>query len=391
MNRMTLWSRITAGFCLLALGACDLPVTGGAGGPSVAPGETVRIAMLVPLGSGDTEREALSQSLVNAARLAERDLQGVELDLTVYPTGAADSSAAEIARTALDEGADVILGPLFSTATAQVAPVAAAADRTVLTLSNNPDVAGGNVYVLGNTFENTARRVVGYTASQGQRSLSVVHPQGAEGALAATAVRAAATANGVQVVHTGAYPLSVQGITQSVPTIAQNLRGAGADTVILTDGPTGGLTFVAETLRGLGVRTGAVQFAGLQRWDVSAQAMAQPGLDGGWFAGPDRVLAAQFTNRYTANYGTAPHPLAGLAYDGVAAIGALAAEASAAGQRDAFSAARLTQASGFAGVMGIFRFRNDGLNDRALAVFEVRDGVAVQIDPAPRSFGIGGT
>ncbi|MEM9793611.1 MAG: ABC transporter substrate-binding protein, partial [Pseudomonadota bacterium] len=229
------------------------------------------------------------------------------------------------------------------------------------------------------------------TASQGQRSLSVVHPQGAEGALAATAVRAAATANGVQVVHTGAYPLSVQGITQSVPTIAQNLRGAGADTVILTDGPTGGLTFVAETLRGLGVRTGAVQFAGLQRWDVSAQAMAQPGLDGGWFAGPDRVLAAQFTNRYTANYGTAPHPLAGLAYDGVAAIGALAAEASAAGQRDAFSAARLTQASGFAGVMGIFRFRNDGLNDRALAVFEVRDGVAVQIDPAPRSFGIGGT
>ncbi|MEO1312982.1 MAG: penicillin-binding protein activator, partial [Pseudomonadota bacterium] len=374
MTHTPLPRRLALIFGLMALAACDLPGRGASGGPGVAPGAPVKIAMMVPLGSGDAEREALAQSMVNAARLAERDLQGVDLELTVYPTGAEGTSAAEVARTALTEGADIILGPLFSTSTAEVAPIAAASGRTVLSLSNNPDVAGGNVYLLGNTFDNTARRVVGYAAGQGKIALSVVHPEGAEGELATRAVRTAATATGTQVVQTGAYPLSVQGITEAVPAIAQGIRGAGADTVILTDGPTGGLTFVAETLRGLGVRAGAVQFAGLQRWDASAQAMAQPGLEGGWFAGPDRALAAQFSNRYSVNYGAAPHPLAGLAYDGVAAIGALVAEASADGQRDPFSAARLTQPSGFAGVMGIFRFRADGQNQRALAVYQVTDG-----------------
>lgn len=378
--------RLFMALWLSTLAACDLP----APGATVASDGPVQIAMLVPLGSGDQGREALSQSLVNAARMAQSDLQGVDLVLKVYPTGAEGTDSVAVTQTALDEGADVILGPLFSPTTAQIAPVAAAAGRQVLSLSNNPSVAGDNVFILGNTFDNTARRIVGFSAARGQTQLGLVHPQGIEGQQAATAVQAAAEAFGAQVVFAGAYPLSVQGIVDTAPDIARGLRGAGVTSVVLTDGPTGGLTFMTETLRGSGVRAGAVQFAGLQRWDVSAQAMAQPSLEGGWFTGPDPALAAQFSNRYQVAYGTAPHPLAGLSYDGVAAIGALVAEARAEGSADPFSAARLTQPSGFAGVMGIFRLRADGLNDRALAVFEVRDGAAVQIDAAPRSFAAGG-
>lgn len=388
MIRPLMTRRFVAVLGLLALAACDLPTPEAGGG--VDASKTVQIAMMVPMGSGDSEREALAQSLVNGAQMAQGDLRGVSLDLKIYPTGAEGTDVAGVAQRAVDEGADVILGPLFSTSTAQVAAVAAASGRQVLSLSNNPAVAGGNVFLLGNTFDNTARRVVGFTAARGNTSIAVVHPQGLEGDLAVRAVQAAAAPVGAQVVFTGGYPLSVQGITAELPGIARGLRGAGANAVVLTDAPTGGLVFVAETLRGTGVRSDAVQFAGLQRWDVSAQAMAQPGLAGGWFAGPDPVLAQQFTNRYQAIHGMAPNPLAGLAYDGVAAIGALVAEAAAEGRSDAFTTTRLTQAAGFAGVMGVFRLRADGLNDRALAVFEVQDGAAVQVDPAPRSFAAGG-
>ena len=51
-----------------------------------------------------------------------------------------------------------------------------------------------------------------------------------------------------------------------------------------------------------------------------------------------------------------------------------------------FSAASLTDPSGFAGVDGIFRFRPDGQVERGLAVLEVeRNGVKV-VSPAPETF-----
>ena len=93
----------------------------------------------------------------------------------------------------------------------------------------------------------------------------------------------------------------------------------------------------------------------MQRWDVSAEALAVPSLQGGVFAAPDPALVNAFAGRYQAAYGEYPHELAGLAYDGIAAVGALIAEARGQGGSP-FSTARLTQPAGFAGVNGPFRF-----------------------------------
>ncbi len=106
------------------------------------------------------------------------------------------------------------------------------------------------------------------------------------------------------------------------------------------------------------------------------------GLQEGWFALPDPALTAQFDARYTAAYGDAPHPIAALAYDGIAAIGALIGT----GAPDALSAASLTQGSGFVGVNGVFRLMPDGTNQRGLAVATIRNNAVVILDPAPRSF-----
>jgi hypothetical protein len=94
-------------------------------------------------------------------------------------------------------------------------------------------------------------------------------------------------------------------------------------------------------------------------------------------------MTGVFEGRYAAAYGEAPHPLAGLAYDGIAAIGALVAR----GDANALSRANLTQGQGFQGTAGIFRLLPDGTNERGLAVAEVRNNQVVVLDPAPRSFG----
>ncbi len=374
----------------LIIAACDTPPPAeNDNPPSLDLSQPVRVALLTPTGSNDTQREAIGRAIANAAEMAHSDLAGIEIVLSIYPTAGDPAQAAEAARQALDEGAAIIVGPLFGLATTAVAPVAASGDVPVLSLSNNPEIAGGNVYILGTTYSSVAERLVGFTAARGLSRLGVVHPEGVEGEQARRAVAQAADARNAELVATGAYPLSIEGITKTAMGIADSMRSAGADAVIFTDGPTGGLNYATETLRGLGVRD--AQFVGLQRWDVSPQAMAQPGLQGGWFAASDPGLQAQFEQRYLSQYGTQPHPLAGLAYDGVAAVGALIAEAKAEGANDPFSTARLTQPQGFAGVNGIFRFRADGTSDRALAIFEVRDGAAQVLDPARRSFGASGS
>jgi hypothetical protein len=152
--------------------------------------------------------------------------------------------------------------------------------------------------------------------------------------------------------------------------------------VFLTSGTSGALPFLAQLLPENGLTPDAYQFIGLQRWDIPASALSVPGLRGGWFALPDPGLTASFQGRYSGAYGAVPHPIAGLAYDGIAAIGALARS----GQSDALSGRALTQAQGFAGVNGIFRLRTDGTNHRALAVGQIQNGRVVIVDPAPRAF-----
>jgi hypothetical protein len=71
-----------------------------------------------------------------------------------------------------------------------------------------------------------------------------------------------------------------------------------------------------------------------------------------------------------------------LAYDGIAAVGAL----SRSSLRGPLPRDSLTQSAGFVGVNGIFRLLEDGKNERGLAVAQIKDGQAVIIDSAPRSF-----
>ena len=181
----------------------------------------------------------------------------------------------------------------------------------------------------------------------------------------------------------GNYEFSQNGVVAALPGIAASAKASGADAIFFTADTAGALPLVTQLLRENGIGADTTRFMGLTRWDVPTASLGLPGLQGGWFAMPDPGLYQQYQARYTAAFGSAPHPISGLAYDGIAAIGALVKQ----GKADALTGAALTQGSGFVGVNGIFRFRSEGTNDRGLAVAEVRGGQVVVIDPAPRNFG----
>jgi hypothetical protein len=377
---------VAALLAMVVLAACAAPRGGVSNdGIAVDASQPVKVALLLPYGTGDPGREQIARSLENAARLAQADLQNATLDLTVYPTAGTTQGGAAAAAQAVSEGAKIIIGPLFSTETAGAQGSAASGGLTVLSFSNNASVAGGNVYILGTTFENTADRLVSYGRSRGLGNYAVVYPSGLEGETARDAVSQAVGRRGATLVSSQPYSLSVSGIQAAAGPMASALIGSGANAIILTDGPTGGLAFISEALRGNGVSPDLALFLGMQRWDVSAEALAVPSLQGGAFAAPDPALLGAFTGRYQAAYGETPHEVAGLAYDGVAAVGALVAEARSQGGSP-FSSGRITQPGGFAGVNGPFRFLPSGRVQRNLAIIEVRNGQAVVTERAARSF-----
>tara|TARA_R110000765_G_scaffold10984_15_gene35053 strand:+ start:123586 stop:124767 length:1182 start_codon:yes stop_codon:yes gene_type:complete len=368
----------------LALAACDAGMTGGVsrGGPSVDTSKPVPVALLVPRG-GSASDDLLANSLENAARLAMRDLSGVAIDLRVYATAGNAATAASVATQAVNDGAKIIIGPVYAEAANAAGVAAAGAGVNVLAFSNNTTIAGGNVFVLGPTFQTTADRLVSYAASQGKSRIVVVSAQDVAGQLGRTSIQNAISRSGATLAGSVDYPLSQQGVIDAVPRIKSTVDSSGADAVFMTSSTASALPLLAQLLPEAGIQPTVTQYIGLTRWDIPSPTLSLPGLQGGWFALPDPARSAAFSAKYQAAYGSAPHPIASLGFDGIAAVGALVAK----GNSNALTGAALTQGAGFQGASGIFRLRSDGTNDRGLAIATIRNNQVVVIDAAPQSFG----
>src|SRR6056297_3723177 len=370
--------RIAIVLAALWLSACQPVATPGGGGQPINPSQPVAVALLLPHGSAVPQEQRLARDLENAARMAASDMNGVQIDLRVYGTAGQAAQARTAALNAVADGARIIIGPLHAESANAVAVAVAGSNVNVLTFSNNPTIAGGNLFVLGQTFDNTADRLVSFATRQGKTRIMSVYSDNLAGQLGRQAIDKAIAQHGATQAGSVGYEFSQQGVVSAVPQIRMAASQNGADAIFLTANTAGALPLFSQMLPEAGLSPDTVQYMGLSRWDTPPQTLELPGVQGGWFALPDPQRSAQFRQRFEAAYGERPHDLAGLSYDGIAAVGALAQTR----QREA-----LTQSAGFQGVNGVFRFRPDGTNERGLAVATIRQNQVVVIDPAPRSFG----
>lgn len=362
------------------LTACQ--IGGGPVGLGTGPrvGQTVEVAMLLPV-SGSGGDALLARSLESAARLAAAEVAGsATIEITVYDTAGNAATAATRAQEAVSAGADVIVGPLRSDAAAAVGVAVANSNIAVLSFSNNTEIAGGNVLVLGHTFANTAARIVSYSARQGRGNIVMVHANNLAGEVARDAVRSAAARSGATITATVPYEFSQNGVVNAVPQVVSAVRSGGGNAVLLSSDSAGALPLFAQLLPENGLNTSSVQMMGLTRWDIPPATLQFTGLQGGWFALPDPNATASFNARYAAANGGAPHTLAGLGYDAIRAVAA-AAPSGRMGSADLIAAGQID------GSGGAFRFLNNGTIERALAVAEIANQQVNVIDPAPSRLG----
>jgi ABC-type branched-subunit amino acid transport system substrate-binding protein len=346
--------------------------------PQEAPGTTigtgeVKVALILPLSAAGNAGLA-GQAMRNAAEMAIAEFNAPNIQLLVKDDGGTADAARLAAQQALDGGAEIILGPLFAQSVSVVGQVARARNVPVIAFSTDANVASPGIYLLSFLPESDVDRIVQYAVSTGKRSYAALVPDNPYGTVVEAAFRQVVARRGGQIVALEHYPHDKTAMAAPIKSVA--LSAVRADALFIPDGGDA-VPDVVQALVADGVNPKKIQLLGTGLWD-DPRIYSTPALAG----------YRNFSARYRVRFKQDPVRTATLAYDAVALIAALVKTQTDPQQR--FSAAVLTNSSGFSGIDGLFRFRPDGTNDRGLAVLRVAPSGPQPISPAPRSFGTSG-
>ena len=337
----------------------------------------IRVGLILPL-SAPGNAGVAAQSMKNAAQMALDEFKNPNIQLLVKDDAGNPQSAQAAAQQALNEGAEIIVGPLFAQAVRAVGSVTRQRNVPVIAFSTDSSVASPGVYLLSFLPETDVKRIVDYQIGRGRRSFAALLPDNAYGSVVQAAFQQEVSRRGGRILAIEKYSNDPASLAQATKRVAQVARRV--DSIFIPDNGDS-VTKVVAALAADRVNLRRTQLLGTGLWEDQA-VFADKLLQGGLYAAPQASGFRNFAKRYRARFGQEPVRTATLSYDAVALIAALVKTQGV--QR--FNPQILTNSSGFAGIDGIFRFNRDGTNDRGLAVMRVTSSGGQVVSPSPRSF-----
>jgi ABC-type branched-subunit amino acid transport system substrate-binding protein len=382
--------------------------------------EKVKVALLVPL-SG--KHKHLGQSMLQSAQMALFDMKYDNFVLIPRDTRATTEGAVEAAQSAINEGVELIIGPLFSSSVRAIKPITAKARINMLAFSTDWSLADKNTFIMGFLPFAQVQRVTAYALESGIENIAILAPNTDYGNAVIASYNSLAYRLDMNIADVVRFPPDEKDISsiirvmakyderveernELVANIEENLEYFPEDEILMarleelknidTWGdlpfdaillPVGGekARSIANLLSFYDLGPEQVKRLGTGLWDEQGLA-TEPSMEGAWFAAPSPKLRKGFEKRYREIFSTAPPRLSSLAYDATALAVLLARTGHknrgvADFQRDAF-----INPNGFSGIDGIFRFRSDGLIERGLAVMEMKKKNVKVLDEAPMTF-----
>jgi ABC-type branched-subunit amino acid transport system substrate-binding protein len=344
--------------------------------PNLGAGD-FKVGLILPL-SASGNAGAAGQAMRNAAEMALAEFKDPNIQLLPKDDGGTGQGAQVAVQQAIDEGAQIILGPLFAHSVTSAKPIARIRGIPMLAFSTDSNVAAAGTYLLSFLPESDADRIVAHAVSQGKRSFVGLVPGNAYGSAIEAEFKQAVARHGGRVVALEHYGDDRNKIGEAVRLVAQ--AAGRADALFIPDGGEA-VNDVVAALSSAGVNLRQFALLGTQLWD-DPKIFANPLLEGGWYPAPDPAGFRAFADRYRNRYRQDPPRTAALAYDAVALVAALVKTQGSQRITDEV----LTNPSGYAGIDGVFRFRNDGTNQRGLAVLRVTPSGGQVVAPALRTF-----
>src|ERR1700730_1830037 len=140
----------------------------------------VKVGLILPLSAAGNAGVA-AQSMKNAAEMALAEFQSPNIQLLIKDDAGNPQGAQQATQQALDEGAEIILGPLFAVSVPAAAQLTRTRGVSMIAFSTDSTVAGRGVYLLSFLPESDVNRIVDYAASIGKRSFAAMLPENAYG------------------------------------------------------------------------------------------------------------------------------------------------------------------------------------------------------------------
>ncbi len=380
----------------------------------------VKVAILLPLSGNNA---SLGQAMLKAAQMALFDIGQKNFELMPRDTAGTAAGATKAAKSALRDGAQLILGPVFADSVRAVKAVTQSTNVNLVAFSTDWTLAGGNAFIMGFIPFDQVERVMNYASSHNIHRIGVLAPNTPYGSAVVSAYRTNASRLGVTTEDIQLFDPSGRDLAtvvrnfskyderetvfeQEIRPLQERLKTnpddkeAAAKLRQLQDKkanmplpfealllPVGGEQ--AHSIAGMAnqyhLLPSQIQRLGTGLWDDRSLA-SDPSLSGAWFAAPSPVLRQEFEQLYSELYGTVPPRLATLAYDATALAAVLARSGIQTAGAPAFDAASISNPNGFAGLDGIFRFRPDGLAERGLAILTFKRGQIAVLEEAPTTF-----
>lgn len=322
-----------------------------------------RVALLVPLSGPNA---GVGEAIANATTMALLDTNAKSLRITSYDTAGGAGAAAT---KAVQDGNQLILGPLLSDEVQAVAAVARPARVPMITYSNDVGVADRDVFVLGQVPGQSVTRVVTFARAHGVTALGAIVPLGVYGQRVTAALSGATRSSGVRLTSVETYDRSNTSVGSAMRRV---LAKGHVDAVLIADG-------ARIALQAAPFASGA-RLIGTELWNGEAAIARSPAMKGAWFATVSDQRFGQFEKSYRNRFGTAPARIATIGYDSVLLTLNVARTWK---PGTLFPTAKLYDPQGFIGLDGVFRFNEFGVAERAMEVREVTNGTFVTTSPAP--------
>lgn len=351
------------------------------------PGDP-KVAFLLPLGIRGNASE-VARSLKEAGEMALVESGSPGITLVTKDTLGTPEGARAAVQAAVNEGAELIVGPLFAGSVQAIRPVAQGRSVPVMAFSTSSSAAGNGVFLISFLPEQDVANIVRFAVQSGQSRFAALIPETAYGGIVERALRQELQSKGGQLVNVQRYRRTPQGAAQAASKIAASIKdpAIGADTLLIVEGGDM-LRALGNVLTAAGVNPQVTKIVGTSLWDDPATASIDIAV-GGWYPGVSPELTNAFNARFRQSYGRDPKRIASLAYDAVSLAIAIGRQNAQSPRGQKFPVRALTNSQGFQGSNGLFRFQPNGRNQRGLSILEVTKSGPRVAAPAPSTFSAG--
>ncbi len=356
--------------------------------PSEAP--VVKVALMVPLsgesmGVGNAMLDAATMALHHAYGNAPSDAIKRRVIILPKDTGNTAADSARAARQAIEQGATIIVGPLFSQSVSAIAPLAEQSGITMITFSNNQAVASDGVYTFGFLPEQQVERMASFMFLKNIQRIAVLAPNDAYGQKVLDVLKAETSRRGIQTTPNELYAPSPANIDAAVARLAAAYNGVTDErkfqALFIADGGAQ-LKNVLASLKKTNLDLSKIRLIGTGQWD-DPELLKLPEMRGAWFPSAPPQPYQNFERQFETIYGYKPIRLASLAYDAMTLVSTLAMSS----EDGHINRAALTDPQGhLGGANSLYRLMPDGTSQRPLAVLEITADGFMVIDPAKKSF-----